>query len=677
MLRTVLLGACAWTAANVVFAAQPVTFDDIMSMRAVAAATISPDGNAVLYTVQQWEDGTGEPGKKERRSQIWLVPAAGGTARQLTFGDTGASTPGWSPDGRYISFLASRGPTPAERRAQIWIMRAEGGEAVKITDSKEAVSSYAWSPDSTRIAYVAREAESTEAEARRKRGDDPRVYESDFRLSRLSVVDVTSHEVSALAPDAAFTIRSQPSWSPDGTRLTFAAAPTTMLRDHRDDVYIVTLNDRKIERITTDLGPDSSPRWSPDGRTIAFVSQPNPNPPGGDGVPHVTVAPGLLTLYDVGSKQAKDVSRGFDLDAADVTWSPDSRRLYFTTGKGMYREAFCFEPASARYTQLTTNRIISLGTFSRDGRRVAFVSESATQPAEVFVADASFTTPHRLTTINPQAADFALGESEIVRWKSDSFDIEGVLLKPVGFRPGVRYPLLVVIHGGPTGAFYNSFRVGYGDGGQHWAGQGWAVLYPNPRGSTNYGRTFMSVNVGDWGGGDYRDIMAGVDALVARGVADPDRLAVQGWSFGGFMTAWTVTQTTRFKAAMVGAGITSNLSMYGTNDLPDLFATHFKGEPSEETLPLYHARSAVLHAGRVTTPVLILHGESDVRVPIGQPMEFYRALKERGKIAELVFYPREPHGFTEYYHQLDRLTRQYDWITKYTLGEDRRKTTTQ
>jgi dipeptidyl aminopeptidase/acylaminoacyl peptidase len=223
----------------------------------------------------------------------------------------------------------------------------------------------------------------------------------------------------------------------------------------------------------------------------------------------------------------------------------------------------------------------------------------------------------------------------------------------------------------------NGFRVAYGDGGQHWAGQGWVVLYPNPRGGTNYGEAFMRANIPDWGGGDFRDIMAGVDAVIARGIADPERLAIQGWSYGGYMTSWAVTQTTRFKAAMVGAGITNLWSMYGTNDLPNYLAAFFRGVPSKETLPLYRERSALTHAHEVVTPTLILHGGSDERVPIGQPMEFYRALKERGTPTELVFYPRQGHGLQEYYHQLDRLRRQFEWITRYTLGAEGRKTTTQ
>jgi dipeptidyl aminopeptidase/acylaminoacyl peptidase len=677
MMRKTLLVclALAWTAP--VSAGRPVTFEDLLQIRRVGDATISPDSRSVLFTVRQWEAPSREPGKKELRSQVWRVAAAGdGSPQPLTFDESGASQPAWSPDGRHISFVSRRDGGP-ERRPQIWVMRADGGEATKVTAARDGVASYAWSPDSRRIAYVAREAESTDLEARVKRGDDRRVYEGEFRTSEVWVVDIESQEASLVTAGSTIAVRGDLSWAPDGNRLVFAAAPTPMLRDDRTDLYVADVAARQVQKITSNPASDDGPKWSADGRTIAFVTETGKVKPGPDGLGTQDPRQPRLALYDIESRSVRDAfDPRFDVAPRSLAWTSDSRAVIFTAGRGVYAELYAYEPASRTYTQLTHGRVVTAGTLSSSGGAAAVVMESATEPPDVYVSDLTFASPRRLTRMNPQVAEMSLGDTEVITWKNEGFDIEGVLLKPVGYRPGTRVPLLVVVHGGPAGAHHNSFRVGYGDGGQHWAGQGWAVLYPNPRGGTNYGEKFLRANIPDWGGGDYRDIMAGVDAAIARGIADPDRLAIQGWSYGGYMTAWAVTQTTRFKAAMVGAGITNLWSMYGTNDLPNYLAAFFGGPPSAATMKLYLDRSAMTHAHKVVTPTLILHGANDERVPIGQPMEFHRALKDRGTPAELVFYPRQGHGLQEYEHQLDRLRRQFGWITTHTLGGGARKTTT-
>jgi dipeptidyl aminopeptidase/acylaminoacyl peptidase len=660
---------------------RPVTVDDVMAMKAVSAPAVSPDGTQVLYAVRAWEPASAKDADRlEARTRIWKVPAAGGPARQLTFGERGDTQPQWSPDGRYISFVSARGAGEgdASPKAQLYVMRADGGEAWKLTDAKENVGAYSWSPDAKRVAYVTQDAKTSDEDARLKKRDDARVYEGDFRYAHLWTIGVDSHEAVKRTEGRDLTVSGAPSWSPDATKLAFAAAPTSMVRDDRSDIYVLDLAGKQTEKITTNAGPDASPRWSPDGRTIAYVSEPNTNRALGDGIGLQTVTQQHLMLYDVATKRSKDAaSRDFDTAAGTPTWSADSARVYFAAGRRVYTEVFAYDLASAKYTKLTTGRNISLGNQSRDGSVVALIAESVTEPADVHVADASFTSIRKLTTVNPQVANFALGETEVVTWKSsDGKEVEGVLLKPVGVASGQRVPLLVVAHGGPTGAHTNTFRVGGLEGGQALAGQGWAVFYPNVRGSTNYGEAFMRANIPDWGGGDWRDLMTGVDALIAKGVADPNRLALIGWSYGGYMTAWGITQTTRFKAAMVGAGITNVWSMYGTNDIPNYLGTFFGGIPDATTRALYMERSAMTHVDKVTTPTLILHGGNDERVPTGQALELHRALKERGKITELVFYPREGHGIQEYYHQKDRLTRIHAWLSRYVLA-DGRKTTTQ
>lgn len=663
-------------------AKRAVTFDDVLNVKAVGGATISPEGSQVLYTVREW---VSEKDRMESRTHVWKVAANGSApARQITFGAKGESQPQWSPNGRLISFVSARG-TGEEVKAQVHVMRADGGEAWTVTDAKENVTAYSWAPDSARIAFVSTDPRSADDEAAIKKRDDERVFEGDFRYSHIWVAALpegphfSAAGATRITSGTNYTVAAAPSWSPDGKRFVFGAAATPMPRDNRRDVYLADLSTKQVEKISTNFGNDGSPRWSPDGKLITWTAEPDSHGPIPDGTAVSPVLQSKLMLYDVAAKTVKNVSSAaFDTDAAAPQWTAEGRRITFVAGKRAYTEVFAYDLTTGAYSQLSQRRTINGASYSQDGKTIAVTMDTPDSASEVFVTDPSFATFRKLTITNPQLAELAQGDTEVVTWKgADGMEVEGVLLKPVGYTTGTKHPTLVVAHGGPAGAYVNGFRLGGLEGGQVWANQGWAVFYPNPRGSTNYGEKFLRNNVNDWGGGDYKDIMTGVDALVARGIADPDKLAHIGWSYGGYMTAWVITQTSRFKAAMVGAGLTNMWSMYGTNDIPSVLISYFGGIPSAKTLPLYLERSAMTHIDKVTTPTLILHGANDERVPVGQAQELYRALKDRGKPTELVFYPREGHGFSEYYHQKDRMQRIYDWVTKYTLGDAGSKTMAQ
>ena len=687
-MRTRLLPslAAAWLCTPLLLPAQSATSarglddTDVMRIKSVGGVSLSPDGGKVLYTVSAWEHpaargDTALGDRHERRSHVWIVPAAGGVPRQLTYGERGESQPTWSPDGQTIAFVAARGTGTGDDapRPQLWLLPADGGEARQLTTARDGVSGYSWSPNSAQIAYVTSDTLTREQEAKRRRRDDPQVYEGDFRLNHLWVIEVASGKTTKIT-SGAFTVSGAPHWSPDGTRLAFSASPTPMIRDERRDAYVVDVASLRLDRISTGSDVESTPQFSPDGRTLAFTMLPHEFAPHKDGIMPRTLRNARLVTFDLATRTLTNLARpDFDVSPGQARWSPDGKQLWFTASDRVYQSLYVYDVASKRYSKRSRTALVGGLSSSADGNTLALVIDAPDMPGEVYVQRGAGWAPTRVTTTNSWLAERALGKHEVITWKSkDGREVEGVLLYPVGYQPGARVPLLVSAHGGPTAAHTNGFKGGSSPG-QTYAARGWAVFYPNPRGSTGYGEWWMHANTGDWGGGDYRDIMTGVDALIARGVADSSRMAFEGWSYGGYMTSWVVSQTGRFKAAMMGAGLPSLLSMAGTTDIPGYINTFF-GQPQYDgsivnaNIRKYLERSGISYSDKVTTPLLILHGGNDERVPIGQPMEFYRALKDRGKTTELVFYPREGHGLSEWYHQLDRMKREYEWMARFTLG---------
>jgi dipeptidyl aminopeptidase/acylaminoacyl peptidase len=638
---------------------RPMTSDDVMAMRSLGGYALSPDGRSVVYAVGAWDKSGDVPA---RRSHIWLVSSDGGTPRQLTFGDKGESSPRWSPDGKTIAFVASRGG--ADERPQIWLLPTDGGEAHVLTHAQEGVEGFVYSPDGSQIAFL-----SEDEQPKRKSRDDAQVYERPTSRTHLWVTGVSGGAEAREIAHGDFTlsmlaIEGEPQWSPDGTRIAFVTSPTGLLRDLRGTVYVVTVATGALDAI----GPEfraapvalTQPVWSPDGRTLAFTTFPDdPAPSTGD-----------LVLYDVASKTSRtihDPTRTVTL--SQLQWTPDGQSLLFSATDQIYQDVFAYDVATNRFRRVTDNQVIGEVSISHDGSRVAFAMQTATAPRDIYVSDLHFASPKRVTLINPHVSDLALGETQIVTYPSgDGAELQGILLEPVGYRPGQRYPLLVEAHGGPTGTNINDFKASPVSPGQVWAGRGWAVFYPNPRGSEGFGEKFMRANIDDLGGGDYRDIMAGVEWCIRHGIADSSRMAFEGWSYGGYMTAWVVGHTGRFKAARMGAGMSDLLSMYGTTEISGYIGVFEGGRPSAATMAKYREQSPLTYADHVTTPLLILHGANDPRVPPGQALEMYRALEDQGKTVELILYPREQHSFSEYAHQVDRMQRDSAWITRYTLG---------
>jgi dipeptidyl aminopeptidase/acylaminoacyl peptidase len=645
---------------------KPLTIEDVLSIKDVTAPQWSPDGKWIAFTVTEWNR------KEDRRdSHIYVIAASGGAPVKLTNGERGETQPRWSPDSTRIAFLANRdtpqagasaGATPAAGgRNQIWIIPVTGGEAEKLTDEEAGVAQFCWSPDGRQLAYVVRDTPQDKAERDKRRREkfDAVVVDSDFNYSHLWTINRETKEKKRVT-EGAFTV-ADPQWSPRGDLIAYTSSRagaqesswTDIAEDRNTDIFVAAPN-VKPRQLTTNPGSDSQPRWSPDGKWIAYNADKDP-------MSWVSKSDLMIVSPDGGTP--RDLTGDYE-DSVDsaAKWSPDGQSLYVGGSVGVYgqllRVAFAGGKPAAIFESPAAYASVDL---SPDGKWLAFLFDDAKSPRDLYVATSTGRQAKKLTDFNPQVKNFALGETEVLRWKgADGLDIEGILIKPVGYAAGTRVPTILQIHGGP----YGQFSYGFNARSQIFAGHGYALLMPNPRGSTGYGNKFATSNVRDWGGKDFQDIMAGVDEVIKRGVADQDRLGVMGGSYGGFMTFWTITQTDRFKAAIGHAGISDWYSFFGQSDIPGLMEYGFGGTPW--TAREYYERwSPIRYVDRVKTPIMITHGEQDRRVPIQQAEEYYRSLKKRGDEVTFVRYPREGHGITEPNHVIDLVHRQIEWFDKH------------
>jgi dipeptidyl aminopeptidase/acylaminoacyl peptidase len=636
-----------------------MTIEDSLAIKNIGATQFSPDGKWVSYAVSEWDREN-----NRRLSHIYVIPATGGKAIKLTNGEKGEGGAQWSPDGSRIAFTADR-----DKGNQIWLINVMGGEAEKLTSEENGVSGFRWSPDGKRISYITRDTPKDKAEREKKKKDkfDTIVVEKEFIYSHLWTINVEGKEKKRVT-EGAYSIDSAV-WSPDGKWFAFVrstnGAPESpyseLSPDRNSDIYLISSDGGTAKQLTTNTGPDSNPQFSPDGKWIAYGA--NSDAKSWAGKTDVMV-------IGVNGGEPRNLTKDFIESAGFLSnWSPDGKAIYFSSGVGMYSHIYSVPSSGGAVTQITKgNRNYGQFDVSSDGKMlVATINDNRT-PEDIYTLSINGDSVKQLTEVNPQLKNFPLPTTEVIKWKGpDNYDIEGVLVKPVGYEAGKRYPLILQIHGGP----YGRFNDAYNSRAQIFADNGYAVLMPNPRGSTGYGLKFTQANLGDWGGKDFQDIMAGVDEVIKRGIADADRCVVMGGSYGGFMTFWTITQTNRFKAAIGHAGISDWYSFHGQSDIPGLMEYGFVGLPWSAT-ENYRKFSPMTFVDRVKTPIMITHGEQDRRVAIAQAEEYYRALQRRGVDVVFLRYPREGHGIQEPNHQIDLIGRQLEWFDSH-LGIKREK----
>jgi len=679
------------------------TLAESLSRTSIRAPAISPDARSVAYLQREtnWKEN-------EFVWQLWRVDVGSGKTVQLTRGKKSVGSAAWSPDGRWLAFVTEReanviepfaavekdlaskedgksGASEAAKPAakQIWLIAPDGGEAWPLTKSETDVDEFQWTKDGKRIVFTAAEPPNKASKARKERYSSYDVVEKDFDQHQLWCVEADA-AIKALQPQAAQQLTSDATLSiksfaisPQSDRVAFSAGHNPLLAFIKDeDIYLMDLPRAGsapgvVSKIVALPGPDSSPMFSLDGKQLAFVTS--------LGQPKFFYANRHIALVDLGTvlKRAamsaadvRDLTQSFDEDPDALAWAPSG--LYFGATQKMTAKLFRLDPSTWQIQPVSTDDrlIINEVTVTPDGDAIAFTADDATHLTELYISSSKAFAPKKLTDLTAQVSGWKLGSVEVVSWKSkDGTVIEGVLHKPADYDPTRKYPLLVKIHGGPTGVSQPRFLPNdYAYPVQAFLEKGALVLEPNYRGSAGYGAKFRALNVRNLGVGDMWDVMSGVDSLIAKGIVDPTMLGAMGWSQGGYISAFLTTHTDRFKAISVGAGISDWTTYYVSTDITP-FTPQYLGATPWDDPQIYAKTSPITTIRQAKTPTLIQHGSADHRVPVPDAFELYRGLLDQHVDARLILYTGFGHGIDKPKSALALMQANLDWFSHFIWNE--------
>jgi dipeptidyl aminopeptidase/acylaminoacyl peptidase len=637
------------------------TIDESLGMKSVSGAQISPDGRFVAYTVQvaNWDEN-------DFVTQIWLANTATGERIQLTAGKKSSSNPQWAPDSRRLAFTSSR-----DGKAQIYVIAAAGGEAAQLTNEENGVGSIAWSPDGASIAFTGTGPDPKTTKDRKEQYGEFDIIGGDYKMVHLWRVKAPAEipgdvkklpQADALTKGEEFSV-SGFAWAPDGKRIAFSATRDPDLGSQDTErIYVLDLADLHVRKLVDSGGPNGGPKWSPDGKDIAYTTA--------NGQKFFYYANRYIATVPAEGGTPRVLTEAFDEDPNLIDWGPDG--IYFGATQRTNAHVFRLDAGTRAIERITgpDEFHASGASFTRDHRTFAGVGAGPNHFAEIFVSPAAGFAPKYLTDVSAQWKDFQLSTREVVSWKSsDGATIEGILIKPADYDRARKYPLLVVIHGGPTGVDTAVRSADRYYPVERFAAKGALVLRPNYRGSAGYGAKFRALNVRNLGVGDYADVIAGVDSLIARGLVDKDRVGAMGWSEGGYISAFITCYSDRFKAVSVGAGISDWVTYYVNTDIHPFTRQYLKATPWDDP-EIYRKTSPITYVGRARTPTLIQQGDQDKRVPPPDSYELYQALKDKGVPVKLIFYKGFGHPINKPKQQRAVMEHNYEWFSKYIWGEE-------
>jgi len=634
-----------------------LTPQHIAKLRSVTEAVISPDGAEVAYVLSVPR----RPGK-DKDGPAWAelhVVDRQGNSRPFATGEIEASRVNWTLDGREIAFLAKR---EGDKYKALYLIPRDGGEARRLVYHLADIKEYSFSPDGKQVAFLAEEAVPEEKKKLKEQGFSQEIFEEEWRPVRVWIAETAEpdkHRALDLPGSA-----SEFHWSPGGGELVVALAPTALIDDHymKRKVHVVEVESGQVVARLENPGKLGQVAWSPSGKHLALISAADLNDP----------KEGRLMVASGAGAGLRDVLPGFEGHVTALAWQDDDTLMYladvgvWTTFGEVGRDASGHKTILPAETQVLTDF-----TLSADGQSGAFLGQSPRHPSEVFFMAHGDTAPRRLTDSNPWLAGMRFGEQVVIRFHArDGLGLDGLLIHPLEEEKGTRYPLILTVHGGPESHYRNGWLTAYSLPGQVAAARGFAVFYPNYRGSTGRGVAFSKLSQGDPAGKEFDDLVDAVDVMVRLGLADPERVGITGGSYGGFASAWGATYySERFAAAVMFVGISDNISKVGTTDIPDeMYLVHHSKRPWEDW-GLFRQRSPIFHAQKGQTPILILGGTDDPRVHPSQSLELYRYLKLLGQApVRLVRYPGEKHGNRRAASRLDYNLRMLRWMEHYLKG---------